>query len=85
MTSFGRFTFGVPEEVCAPETSPKWSSGGSKVLVYGQTGSYSSPATVLMPTLRVLCARLCPILTHGVTPHLNTVGIVHEPVKDAVG
>jgi hypothetical protein len=33
----------------------------------------------------VLCIRLPSILTHGVTPHLNAVGVVDQPVEDTVG
>jgi hypothetical protein len=32
-----------------------------------------------------LCIRLSPILTHGVALHLDAVGIVNEPVKNAIG
>ena len=65
--------------------TPREHAGFGLGLDHVQTGSRSNIATVLLPRMWVLCARLCPILTHGVTPHLNAVGIVHEPVEDAVG
>jgi hypothetical protein len=33
---------------------------------------------------RKLRIRLPPILAHGVGPHLNAVGVVHQPVEDAI-
>ena len=30
------------------------------------------------------CIRLTPILTHRIPPHLNVMGVVHEPVEDSI-
>ena len=50
-----------------------------------QSGSYSSTAVVLLPTMNVLCAGLCPILTHGVALHLDAMGVMDQSVENAIG
>jgi hypothetical protein len=33
----------------------------------------------------VLSIRLSSVLTHGIATHLDTMGVVNQPVEDAVG
>jgi len=40
---------------------------------------------LLLLGIEQLCVRLSAVLTHGIPAHLNGMGIVHEPVEDAVG
>jgi hypothetical protein len=40
---------------------------------------------VVLSTVRPLCARLPPILTHGIAPHLDAVRGVDQPVENAIG
>ena len=48
------------------------------------TGKTTRPRRPLFPA-RNLCVRLPAILTHRVTSHLNAVGVVNQPVEDAIG
>jgi len=62
-----------------------WGRRAGQVLGYGASGSYISKRRSLATARIALWGSFSAILTHGISSHLNAMGVVHQAVEDANG